>query len=235
MTTFESKIFRAIKKDDLDPLVEMVAEISFMPDGLNFFDDKGNTPLTFATMLLNVDIVDTLLQFGASPEARSKNGETAIDILSKYIDEKKAEIPGPNDPPSMDGVDLPIKVELILDLLLAKIQSEAELKKALRLCVENYFPHLSEKLLKLGVDPTKVTGKIRMPSQILVEQKENRLRKKLKQMGYSLKKSRKKNPQMPSFFGGYMILDLDTNCVVKGASPESFSLCLDDVEFFARN
>ena len=234
MSTIESKIFKAIKHDDFDPLVELVAEISYMPDGLNFFDDKGNTPLTFATMRLHTDAVDLLLQFGANPDARNENGETAIDILSKYIEEKRTEIPGPNDPPFMDGRDLPIKVELILDLLLEKIQSEAELKKALRLCEENNFPHLSKKLLKLGVDPTKVTGEIRMPSQILVEQKENRFRKRLNRKGFRLEKSRRKNSQIDSY-GGYRILDLETNCVVRGGGPSSFSLSLDEVELYARN
>lgn len=235
MISVETKIFSAIKKDDFDPLVELVAERSYMPDGLNFFDDKGNTPLTSATMLLKVDIMDILLQFGADPDATDKNGETAIDILSKIIEEKITEIPGPNDLTIVDARDLPIKVELILDLLLAKIQSEAEVKKALRLCKENNFPHLLEKLLKLGVDPTKVTGKIHIPSQLLVEQQENRLRKRLKRMGYRLKKNRKKNSQIPRNIGGYMVLKLGSNCVVDGAKPHPFCLSLDDVEFYFRD
>lgn len=73
-----------------------------------------------------------------------------------------------------------------------------------------------------------------MNSRRTVERKEGSLRQSLKRMGYRLKKNRIKDPLVPGF-GGYMILDLGTNCVVMGASPFSFSLTLDDVESFIRD
>lgn len=73
-----------------------------------------------------------------------------------------------------------------------------------------------------------------MNSRRTVELKEGSLRRSLKRMGYRLKKNRTRDPRVPSF-GGYMILDLCTNCVVMGASPFSFSLTLDDVESFIRD
>ena len=73
-----------------------------------------------------------------------------------------------------------------------------------------------------------------MNNQRVVEQKEDMLRKNLKRRGYLLRKSRIRNPQVPGF-GGYMIVDMNTNFVVMGASPFTFSLTLDDVESFVRD
>lgn len=157
MTTLETKIFSAIKKNDFDPLVELVDKQCFLTNDLNFFDDKGNTPLTLATMLLNSDIVDMLLQFGATPHVRNKQNETAIDVLSKCIEKEKAKLPSRNDRPSKNhtriGLHWQINAEKILALLIAKLQNPAELTKALRLSLENNFPCIFEKLLRLGVEP----------------------------------------------------------------------------------
>lgn len=73
-----------------------------------------------------------------------------------------------------------------------------------------------------------------MNSRRVVKRKEDLLRRSLKQMGYLLSKSRTRNPQLLGY-GGYMIVDMDTNFVVMGASPFSFSLTLDDVESFIRD
>ncbi len=57
------------------------------------------------------------------------------------------------------------------------------------------------------------------------KQKEQQLRRKLAEQGFSLKKSPK--PQGIDNLGGYMITDLKTNAVVHG---NRFELSLEDVE-----
>jgi len=153
MNIFDSSLFRAIKEDDVDCFMGLID--TFIP--FDFFNDEGHTPLTLATSLLNTGIVEVLLEYGASPHKKNKKNESAIDILGKHINEVKAKIVYHNDSPKkspqLDGVYFQVEVEQILALLIAKLQNQAELKKALRLCVENNFPNILEKLLKLGFDP----------------------------------------------------------------------------------
>ena len=64
--------------------------------------------------------------------------------------------------------------------------------------------------------------------EILEKSRENNLRKRLKKMGYMLKKSRARNIHLDNF-GGYMICDGYTGCVIEG---RWFHLTLNDVEDF---
>lgn len=57
---------------------------------------------------------------------------------------------------------------------------------------------------------------------------EKNLRHKLQTMGYQLRKSRKRNYSLNDLCG-YMIIDLYSNCVVRG---ERYDLSLDDVRSF---
>ena len=59
--------------------------------------------------------------------------------------------------------------------------------------------------------------------------RENRVRRMLKRQGYSLMKSRRRDPQALDY-GGYMIIDDEINGVVFGSNPYEFSATLDNVE-----
>ena len=63
--------------------------------------------------------------------------------------------------------------------------------------------------------------------------REDRLRRKLKRMGYRLEKNRARDPRAWNY-GGYMIFDLWEEAVVKGGGELSFTLSLDDVEQFTQ-
>ena len=58
--------------------------------------------------------------------------------------------------------------------------------------------------------------------------RENRLRRQLSRLGYTLHKSRIRNTNLDNF-GGYMIVDSYYNAIVAG---ERFDLDIDDVENF---
>jgi hypothetical protein len=58
---------------------------------------------------------------------------------------------------------------------------------------------------------------------------ENRLRLKLRRMGYRLEKNRIRDPQAYNY-GGYMVIDGWRNFVVAGSHPCSFAMTLEDVE-----
>lgn len=58
--------------------------------------------------------------------------------------------------------------------------------------------------------------------------RENRFRRMLDRRGFSLARSRRRDPQAIDF-GGYMIVDASTNTVVAGGSPFAYSMSLDDV------
>jgi hypothetical protein len=66
-----------------------------------------------------------------------------------------------------------------------------------------------------------------------VEEKirENRLRRVAERRGYRLLKSRRRDPQALDF-GGYMLVDAQTQLVVVGATPYAFSADLQSVEDF---
>ena len=59
--------------------------------------------------------------------------------------------------------------------------------------------------------------------------KENQIRRKLKRMGYILKKSRRKDPDAYDY-GGYMILDLWSGVVMFASDPIPYCLTIEDVE-----
>jgi hypothetical protein len=60
---------------------------------------------------------------------------------------------------------------------------------------------------------------------------ENRLRRVAERRGLRLVKSRRRDP-MAIDFGGYMLIDLQTNAVILGADPVGFSATLDDVKAY---
>lgn len=60
------------------------------------------------------------------------------------------------------------------------------------------------------------------------KKKEEKLRKELKNLGYSLRKSRVKNPNLNDH-GGYMIIQSNSNSVIAGSK---FDLSLEDVKRF---
>lgn len=59
------------------------------------------------------------------------------------------------------------------------------------------------------------------------------VRRKLARAGFVLNKFRGRNPD-DYRFGGYMIIDAETNAVVQGAYPLPYNLTPDDVREFAR-
>jgi hypothetical protein len=60
---------------------------------------------------------------------------------------------------------------------------------------------------------------------------ENRLRRAAERQGYRLSKSRRRDPRAIDY-GGYMVIDVQTNGVVAGATPHAYSMDLDGVEEF---
>ena len=61
--------------------------------------------------------------------------------------------------------------------------------------------------------------------------RENRLRRMAKRQGFRLVKSRRRDPRAIDY-GGYMIVDLQTNAVVAGGSPYAFNLDIDEAEAY---
>ena len=59
--------------------------------------------------------------------------------------------------------------------------------------------------------------------------RENRLRRAAERQGYRLSKSRRRDPRAIDY-GGYMLVDVQTNGIVAGATPYAYSLDLDAVE-----
>lgn len=59
--------------------------------------------------------------------------------------------------------------------------------------------------------------------------RENRLRRMAQRQGYRLEKSRRRDPRAYDY-EGWMIVDADTNSVVAGATPNAYSLSVDEVE-----
>jgi len=59
--------------------------------------------------------------------------------------------------------------------------------------------------------------------------RENKLRRMATRQGYALTKSRRRDPRAYDY-GGYMIVDPNTNSVVAGGSPLAFCLDIDQVE-----
>lgn len=60
---------------------------------------------------------------------------------------------------------------------------------------------------------------------------ENRLRRMAQRQGFTLVKSRRRDPRALDY-DRYMIVDSTTNCVVAGADTGRLSMSLDDVETF---
>lgn len=61
--------------------------------------------------------------------------------------------------------------------------------------------------------------------------RENRLRRMAARRGYTLQKSRRRDP-LALDFGGYMLIDAGTNRAVCGGSPYAYAADLDDVAAF---
>lgn len=59
--------------------------------------------------------------------------------------------------------------------------------------------------------------------------RENRLRRKAERQGLTLLKSRRRDPDAIDF-GGFMIVDQDTNGAVFGATPHAYSASIEEVE-----
>jgi hypothetical protein len=59
--------------------------------------------------------------------------------------------------------------------------------------------------------------------------RENRLRRMAERQGLRLTRSRRRDPRAIDY-GGYMIVDAETNVVMAGGTPVPFFLSLDDVE-----
>lgn len=59
--------------------------------------------------------------------------------------------------------------------------------------------------------------------------KENRARRKLDRMGMRLMKSRRRDERALDF-GGYMIVDKNTNYVQAGGTPGAFSMSIEEIE-----
>jgi hypothetical protein len=68
-----------------------------------------------------------------------------------------------------------------------------------------------------------------MPAMNTEKVRENRLRRMLERRGYTLQKSRRRDPHAIDY-GGYMIVEPNRNFVVAGGSPVPFSLDLDAIE-----
>lgn len=68
------------------------------------------------------------------------------------------------------------------------------------------------------------------PEEKEFKNRENRLRRKLANQGYALKKNR--SQANPYNIGGYMIINLSTNFIECGGEACGFTLDLDDVEKF---
>ena len=61
--------------------------------------------------------------------------------------------------------------------------------------------------------------------------RENKARRRLDRRGYRLMKSRRRDPKALEY-GGYMIVDSQTNGAVAGMDPVPFDYSLGDVEAF---
>jgi hypothetical protein len=59
--------------------------------------------------------------------------------------------------------------------------------------------------------------------------RENRLRRAARRQGITLRKSPRRDPRAYDF-GGYMLIDPQTNTVVAGEGSFAFSMSIDDVE-----
>ena len=61
--------------------------------------------------------------------------------------------------------------------------------------------------------------------------RENRIRRMAERQGYTLTKSRRRDPRAIDF-GGFMLVDQRQNFAVLGGEPHAYSATLDDVETF---
>jgi hypothetical protein len=59
--------------------------------------------------------------------------------------------------------------------------------------------------------------------------RENRVRRKAERQGLTLARSRRRDPDARDF-GGYMLIDAQTNAVAAGGDPHAYSLTLDEAE-----
>jgi hypothetical protein len=64
--------------------------------------------------------------------------------------------------------------------------------------------------------------------------REGNLQRMAQRMGFSLQKNRCRDPKIPSF-GGYLLIDLESDLVAVGDSPFPYSASLDDIEEYLAN
>ena len=61
------------------------------------------------------------------------------------------------------------------------------------------------------------------------QMREEQLARLARRKGFDLQKNRCRDPKIPSF-GGYLLIDVDSDLVAIGDSPFPYSATLDDVE-----
>lgn len=60
--------------------------------------------------------------------------------------------------------------------------------------------------------------------------RQDRARRDASKLGLAVRKSRYRLPELRGTYGGYMLIDPETNSIIAGANPTAFSLSLDDLE-----
>lgn len=60
--------------------------------------------------------------------------------------------------------------------------------------------------------------------------REDRARHNAFNLGLAVRKSRHRLPELRERYGGYMLIDRETNSIVAGAHPTAFSLSLEELE-----
>jgi ankyrin repeat protein len=81
-------MFYAIEKDNLD-YAQKVLSMSFDP---NLLSDSGYTPLQYAAMRGNSQIIEVFIWNGASVDMLSRDGESAVELALKMGHTHAAEL-----------------------------------------------------------------------------------------------------------------------------------------------
>ena len=96
---------------------------------------------------------------------------------------------------------------------------DAAFREALRVCIEARIYERQGEPQPVRIESDKV--------------RENRLRRAAQRQGLQIAKSRRRDFRALDY-GGYMIVDPNTNSVVAGATPNAYMMDLDQVEDFLR-
>ena len=59
-------------------------------DIINSVNKQLNTPLHFATLAEDLNIIHLLIDYGANPNFKNKNGDTVLDIINRKINNEKS-------------------------------------------------------------------------------------------------------------------------------------------------